>query len=146
MIGVVPRGTTGQMMMNKQVPKPIQNTSSNTHKIPETTGKQPSKEGELKCYECDQKRHMQPQCLKLRNQHIAVVREDNSEEIVENVKGNLEEYARSDMSEEGEILPKEEENLNESSGEDKEMYSWDELKYKANYVCFINNKSTEQQV
>ena len=50
------------------------------------------------------------------------------------------------MSEEGEIPPKEEENLNESSGEDEEMYLWDELEYKANYVCFISNKSTEQQV
>ena len=57
MIGVAPRGTTGQTMMNRQVPKPIQNTSSNTHKIPETTGKQPSK-GELKCYECGQKGYM----------------------------------------------------------------------------------------
>ena len=66
MIGVVLRGTTGQMMMNRQVPKPIQNTSSNTHNIPETTGKQPSTEGELKCYECGQRGHMQPQCLKLR--------------------------------------------------------------------------------
>ena len=50
------------------------------------------------------------------------------------------------MSEEGEIPPKEEENLNQSSGEDEEMYLWDELEYKANYVCFISNKSTEQQV
>ena len=73
-------------------------------------------------------------------------REDGLEEIVENVKGNLEEDATSDVSEEGEIPPKEEENLNESSGEDEEMYLWDELKYKANYVCFISNKSTEQQV
>ena len=73
-------------------------------------------------------------------------REDGLEEIVENVKGNLEEDATSDVSEEGEIPPKEEENLNESSGEDKEMYLWDELKYKVNYVCFISNKSTEQQV
>ena len=70
-------------------------------------------------------------------------REDNLEEIVENVEGNLEEDTRSDTSEEGEIPPKEEENLNESSGEDKEMYSWDELEYKANYVCFISNESTE---
>ena len=61
-------------------------------------------------------------------------------------KGNLEEDAMLDASEEGEILPKEEENLNESSGEDEEMYSWDELKYKANYVCFISNESTEQVV
>ena len=74
------------------------------------------------------------------------VREDDSEEIVENIKGNLEEDAKYDVSEEGEIPPKEEENLNESSGEDEEMYSWDELKYKVNYVCFISNKSTEQQV
>ena len=105
-------------MTNRQVPKSIRKTSSNTHKIPETTGKQPSKEGELKCYECGQKGHMQPQCPKLRNQCIAAVREDDSEEIIENVKGNLEEDARSDVSEEGEIPPKEEENLNESSGED----------------------------
>ena len=41
--------------------------SSNTHKIPETTGKQPLKEGELICYKCGQKGHMQPQCPKLRN-------------------------------------------------------------------------------
>ena len=75
-----------------------------------------------------------------------MVREDNSEEIVENIKGNLEEDAKSGASEEGENPPKEEENLNESSGEDKEMYSWDELKYKVNYVRFISNKSTEQQV
>ena len=74
------------------------------------------------------------------------VREDDLEEIVENIKGNLEEDAKSNMSEEGEIPPKEEENLNKSSGEDKEMYLWDELEYKANYVCFISNESTEQQM
>ena len=68
MIGVALRGTTTrQAMMNREVPKPIWNTSSNTHKIPEATGKQPLKEGELKCYECGQKGHMQPQCPKLRN-------------------------------------------------------------------------------
>ena len=89
---------------------------------------------------------MQPQCPKLRNRCIVVAREDNSEEIVENIKGNLEEDATSDMSEEGEIPPKEEENLNKSSGEDEEMYLWDELKYKVSYVHFISNKSTEQQV
>ena len=60
MIGVALRGTTGQTMTNRQVPKPIWNTSSNTCKIPETTGKQPSTEGELKCYECGQKGHMRP--------------------------------------------------------------------------------------
>ena len=55
MIGVALRGTSGQTMMNRQVTQPIRKTSSNTHKIPETTGKQPSKEGELKCYKCGQK-------------------------------------------------------------------------------------------
>ena len=74
------------------------------------------------------------------------VREDDLEEIVKNIKGNLKEYAKSNMSEEGEIPPKEEENLNKSSGEDKEMYLWDELEYKANYVCFISNESAEQQM
>ena len=58
MIGVAPRGTTGQTMMNRQVTQPIQKTSSNTCKIPEITGKQPLKEGELKCYECGQKGHI----------------------------------------------------------------------------------------
>ena len=58
MIGVAPRGTTGQTRTNRQVTQPIQKTSSNTCKIPETTGKQPSKEGKLKCYKCDQKGHM----------------------------------------------------------------------------------------
>ena len=48
-----------------------------------------------------------------------VAREDNSEEIIKNVEGNLKEDARSDASEEGEIPPKEEKNLNESSGEDE---------------------------
>ena len=40
MIGAALRGTAGQMTTNRQVPKPIQNTSSNTNKIPEATGKQ----------------------------------------------------------------------------------------------------------
>ena len=74
------------------------------------------------------------------------VREDNSEEIAENIEGNLEEDAKFSMSEEEEIPPKEEDNLNESSGKDEAMYLWDELEYKANYVCFISNKSTEKQV
>ena len=65
-----------------------------------------------------------------------MVREDDLEEIVKNIKGNLEEDAKSGASEEGEIPPKEEENLNESSGEDEEMYLWDELEYKVNYVRF----------
>ena len=67
MIGAVPKGTGGQTMTNRQSSKPIQNMSSNTHKIPETSGKQPLKKGELKCYECGQKGHMQPQCPKLRS-------------------------------------------------------------------------------
>ena len=58
MIGAVPRGTAGQATANRQVPKPIQNMSSNTHKIPETSGKQPLKEGELKYYKYGQKGHM----------------------------------------------------------------------------------------
>ena len=58
MVEVAPKGTTGQIRTNRQVTQPIQKTSSNTHKIPETTGKQPLKEGELKCYECGQKGHM----------------------------------------------------------------------------------------
>ena len=86
MVEVAPKGTTGQIRTNRQVAQPIWKTSSNTHKIPETTGKQPSKEGKLKCYECGQKGHMRPQCPKLRSQHIAAVREDNSEEIAENIK------------------------------------------------------------
>ena len=75
-----------------------------------------------------------------------MVREDDSEEIVKNIEGNLEEDAKSGMSEEEEIPPKEEDNLNESSGKDEEMYSWDKLEYKANYVRFISDESTERQV
>ena len=119
--------------------------SSNTHKIPETAGKQPSKEGKLKCYEYGQKGHMQPQCPKLRSQRIAVVREDDLEEITENTEGNLKEDAKSNVSREEEIPQEEEENLNESSGEDEEMYSWDELEYKANYVRFISNESIKNR-
>ena len=66
LIGVALRGTE-QTRTNKQVAQPIWKTSSNTCKIPEATGKQPLKEGELKCYECGQKGHIQPQCLKLRS-------------------------------------------------------------------------------
>ena len=58
MIEVAPKGTTGKIRTNRQVTQPIWIMSSNTCKIPETTGKQPSKEGELKCYECGQKGHM----------------------------------------------------------------------------------------
>ena len=74
------------------------------------------------------------------------VREDNLEEIIENIKGNLEGDAKDDPSKEGEIPPTEEENLNESSDEDNEMYLWDELEYKANYAHFISNEDTEQQM
>ena len=58
MIEVAPKGTTGQIRTNRQVAQPIRKMSSNTCKIPETTGKQPSKEGKLKCHECGQKGHM----------------------------------------------------------------------------------------
>ena len=75
-----------------------------------------------------------------------MVREDNSEEITESIKGNLKEDMKSSTSREEEIPEEEENNLNESSGEDEEMYSWDELECKVNYVCFISNESTERQV
>ena len=75
-----------------------------------------------------------------------MVREDDSEEIVKNIEGNFEEDAKSGTSEEEEIPSKGEDNLNESSGEDEEMYLWDKLKYKVNYICFISNESTEKQV
>ena len=68
------------------------------------------------------------------------------EEIAENIEGNLKEDVKSSVSREEEIPQEEEDNLNESSGEDEEMYSWDELEYKVNYVCFISNESTEEQV
>ena len=68
------------------------------------------------------------------------------EEIAENIEGNLKEDVKSNMSREEEIPQEEEDNLNKSSGEDEEMYSWDELEYKAIYVRFISNKSTEKQV
>ena len=74
------------------------------------------------------------------------VREDNLEEITVNIKGNLKEDAKSSASREEEIPQEEEDNLNKSSDEDKEMYSWDELEYKANYVRFISNESTGKQV
>ena len=144
MIGAVPKGTDGQTMTNRQIYKPIQNTSSNTCKIPETTGKQPLKEGELKCYECSQKGHMRPQYLKLRSQCIAAAREDDSEEMVKNIEENLEEDAKDDASEEEEIPLKEEGNLNESSDKDKEMYLWDEIEYKVNYVQFISNETVTE--
>ena len=146
MIEVALKGTTGQIRTNRQVAQPIQKMSSNTRKIPETAGKQPSKEGKLKCYEYGQKGHIQPQCPKLRSQRIAVVREDDLEEITENIEGNLVEVAKSSASREEEIPQEEEDNLNESSGGDEEMYSWDELEYKVNYVRFISNESTEKQM
>ena len=146
MIEVAPKGTTGQIRTNRQVTQPIWKMSSNTRKIPETTGKQPLKEGELRCYECGQKGHMQPQCPKLRSRHITAVKEDDSDEIAEDIEGNLEEDAKSNASREEEVPQEEEDNLNKSSGEDEEMYSWDKLEYKANVVCFISNESTEKQV
>ena len=74
------------------------------------------------------------------------MREDDSEEIAKNIEGNLEEDAKFSVSKEEDIPQEEEDNLNESSGEEEEMYSWDELKYTANYTRFISNKSTEKQV
>ena len=74
------------------------------------------------------------------------VREDGSEEIAKNIEGNLEGDAKSNMSREDEVPQEEEDNLNESSGKDKEMYSWDKLEYNANYIHFISNESTQKQV
>ena len=74
------------------------------------------------------------------------VRKDNLEEITKNIEENLEEDVKTSASKEEEIPQEEEDNLNESSGEDEEMYSWDELEYKVNYVRFISNKSTEKQL
>ena len=73
------------------------------------------------------------------------MKEDDSEEIAENIEGNLKEDVKSSTSREEEIPQEEEDNLNESSGEDEEMYSWDELEYKVDYVRFISNKSTENR-
>ena len=72
------------------------------------------------------------------------VREDNSEEITKNIEGNLEEDMKSSTSKEEDIPSEEEDNLNKSSGKDEEMYLWDKLEYKANYVRFISNESTEK--
>ena len=70
-----------------------------------------------------------------------MVREDDSEEIVDAIKENLEEDAKDDVSEEEEISLKEEENLNKGS---EEMYLWDEIEYKMNYNH--NETVTEQQM
>ena len=75
-----------------------------------------------------------------------MARENNLEEIAENIEGNLKEDVKSSASKEEDISPEEEDNLNESSGKDEEMYLWDEHESKANYVRFISNKSTERQV
>ena len=74
------------------------------------------------------------------------MREDDSEEIVEAIEESLKRDAKDGASEEESPL-KQEENLNESSDEDEEMYLWDEIEYKMNYIQFISNKTvTEQQM
>ena len=66
-----------------------------------------------------------------------MVRENDSEEIIGVIKENLEEDAKDNVSEE--------EDLNENS--DEEMYLWDEIEYKMNYVWFISNETiTGQQM
>ena len=73
------------------------------------------------------------------------MREDESEEIIETIQENLKQDAKDDASEEKEISLKKEENL--SKGSDEEMYSWDKIEYKTNYVWFISNETvTEQQM
>ena len=64
----------------------------------------------------------------------------------QNIKGNLKEDAKFSASKEEEIPPEEEDNLNKSSGKEEEMYLWDELECKVNYIRFIIYKSTERQV
>ena len=74
------------------------------------------------------------------------MREDDSEEIVEAIEESLKRDAKDSASEEESPL-KEEENLNKSLDEDEEMYLWDEIEYKMNYIQFISNKTvTEQQI
>ena len=76
---------------------------------------------------------MWPQCLKLRNQHVAAVREDNSEEIVKAIKENLEEDAKDNASEEEEIPLKEEENQNKGFRGDV-LVGWDQVQNKLHSV------------
>ena len=64
-----------------------------------------------------------------------MVREDDSEEITKNIKGNLKEDVKSSASKEDEIPQEEEDNLNESSGENEDvvikyMYIYSHISYK----------------
>ena len=63
-----------------------------------------------------------------------MAKEDDSGAIVETIEENLKGDAKDDVSEEEESPLKEKGNLNKSSDEDEEMYSWDEIKYKVNYI------------
>ena len=65
--------------------------------------------------------------------------------IIKAIKENLKKDAKDDVSEEEEYPLKEEENLNESSDEDEEIYLWDEIEYKANYIWFISNETVNEQ-
>ena len=63
------------------------------------------------------------------------MREDDSEEITKNIKGNLKEDVKSSASKEDEIPQEEEDNLNESSGENEDvvikyMYIYSHISYK----------------
>ena len=60
-----------------------------------------------------------------------MAREDNPEGIVKIIEENLEKDAKEDTSEEKSIPLKAENNLNKSSYEEEEIYSWDELEYKS---------------
>ena len=145
MIRPVPKGTVIQPVASRPPPKPNRHTSTSTRRLPEATGKQPSKEGELKCYECGQKGHLRPQCPKLKGRSAAAIREDDPDGIVNVVDEDREDGAKDDALDEDDNLRRDED-LNESSDEDEE-YSWDEQEYKSNYVRFISNESiTEQQM
>ena len=74
-----------------------------------------------------------------------MAREDDPEGIIEAIEENLKKDTKEDVSEEGNIPLKEEDNLNESSDDEEEMYSWDELEYKLNYVQFISNEAVAEK-
>ena len=110
--------------------------------VPNVTGTDtPLKEGELRCYECGQKGHIKPQCLKLkgkqrvaRTQFEKVVKEDNHTDVaLTGVPNNT--------PEEVDILLKEGEYLNDYSDQDDEnhpKYNWDDQGYQTSLICFIN--------
>ena len=110
--------------------------------VPNTTGTDTTlKEGELRCYECGQKGHIKPQCLKLKGkQRVArmqfeeVVDKDNQMDVPFTGLPN-------DTPEEVDTLLKEGEDLNEyldADEDDQPKYNWDDQGYQMNLIHFIN--------